>query len=264
MAPKVSVTQTQSQVQTSVAFERLFNIFWTAVEKKIDDASEIRQLFYDTFKETGVFDNSKIVFVPVGNVVKVSNYHRFMKCRGDQLKATGVENLKDRRHQISLEWKAKSVEEKGRWNNNDGTGVYVPKLNKRHSNGYNLFTKHMAKDFAGTDVPAGERFHKTSEAWHKLSDNEREKWNHDARELALRSGKAIRARSTTTKKLSGYNLYIRERSTELKAENKSVSLPNISVEWKSLTPEAQGTWNVRAKALNPPPVVDAVDPAGTQ
>lgn len=235
-------------------FDRAFDKFWLALEQKIDSTPELRGLLHDTMRESGVL-NGKIVFVTVGGKPKQSNYYRYTKFRLAEMRPLvngAVEEnappLKECRSLISTEWKAKTVEDKAKWSKDDGTGEYVPKTSKRHSNGYNLFTRFMSKEFSGSQMPAGERFTKTSEAWKALTAEEREKWNADARQNVLDNGGTISTKPKHPKKLSGYNLYIRETSVVMKEAGQTVSLPGISAQWKELTEEAKASWNAKALA----------------
>ena len=55
------------------------------------------------------------------------------------------------------------------------------------------------------------------------------------------------------KKLSGYNLYMREKMAELKEQNvpSGERMTKVSVMWKVLTDEEKGTWKVKAEGLTP-------------
>ena len=67
------------------------------------------------------------------------------------------------------------------------------------------------------------------------------------------SGVALAAATGKVKKLSGYNLYMREKMAELKEQNvpSGERMTKVSVMWKVLTDEEKGTWKVKAEGLTP-------------
>lgn len=66
------------------------------------------------------------------------------------------------------------------------------------------------------------------------------------------------------KRLSGWNIYMKDRMTALKDQIKSGSerLKTIGTEWKALSKEQQAEWNAKAKGvINAPPVIEKPVPA---
>ena len=76
---------------------------------------------------------------------------------------------------------------------------------------------------------------------------------HSEQTVIVATGGAAVAGATKTKKLSGYNLYMREKMAELKAQNvpSGERMTKVSVMWKALKEEEKATWKVKAGDLVP-------------
>ena len=77
------------------------------------------------------------------------------------------------------------------------------------------------------------------------------------------SGAVATAATGKVKKLSGYNLYMREKMAELKEQNvpSGERMTKVSAMWKVLTDEEKGTWKVKAEGLTPSTTVPATTTA---
>jgi hypothetical protein len=229
-------------------FEKQFNTVWDNVKERIDDTPELRQIFYDAFMSSGCLVNERLVFVPIYGV-KLSNYANYANYRYEQLvKTNDTLTKKEVKPTISAEWKNLSVEERSKWSNSTGTGEVQEKaVTKKSCSGYNLFTRDLAKtrrrDGGETSLALSRK--KASVSWNLLSQEVRDDWNRRARELD--TIKLKRDRRKESKRVSGYNLYIRQRSDELKAKNQSCNLIQIAGEWTLLSKDQKDHWNTVAK-----------------
>ena len=233
------------------ALQVRFSKFWALLEKQLEgDNSELRELALLAMKDSGICDDSRIVLVTAST--RVTNYNRFFKSQMSEMKDD--ENApvvnKERRALISQKWKALSKEDKAKWSNDDGTGVYVPKVSKRHSNGYNLFTKEQYSAGIVEHQTSAQRFRAISEAWAALTVEQRESWNAKARAVAEANGFVPKVKKTGPKRLSGYNLYIREQSGSVHTDGKRVNFVELSGQWKALPVTDKDSWNTRARDLN--------------
>lgn len=248
---KVRVNIKANVNDKETALQVRFAKFWGILEKQLEgDNSELRELALLAMKDSGICDDSRIVLVTAS--ARITNYSRFLKAQLADMKEdiTNILTNKERRATMSQKWKTLSKEEKAKWSNDDGTGVYVPKVGKRHSNGYNLFTKDQYSVSAVDNQTSAQRFRAISESWAALSPEERDAWNARARANAEAAGFFAKVKKTGPKRISGYNLYIREQSGGVRIDGKRVNFVELSSQWKALSPADVESWNTRAHDLN--------------
>ena len=237
-----------------------FDKFWSILSEQLDDANAtlLRGIVFNAVKQSGICESGHLVIVS-RPVEHVTNFNRFYRAQNDVIKSDpSMTGAKARRDHISKLWKAMSKEEKAKWANDSGTAEVVEK--KSHSNGYNLFTRENYKRLVDTTQPANMRFKPISDAWKVLSEEERAEWNARARQ---ESGPYVRKNTKTrqlkeksefkpkgSKRVSGYNLFIKSTSSELRSRGEKMEMSAVGSQWKVLTPEQQADWNVQAKALN--------------
>lgn len=227
-------------------FDKQFNKIWDLVNDRVDDTPELRQIFYDSCLKSGSLVHERLVFVPIYGV-KLSNYVNYCNFRYEEMRQKD-ETLtkKDVRPLCSTEWKQMSVEERSKWSNASGTGEVQPKLNvKKSCSGYNLYARHLAKQRRQDGVDVSQSLKKSSIAWNALSQDAKDEWNLKAREL---EGVRLKHdRRKVVKRISGYNLFIRHRSDELKSQNLNCNLIQIAGEWTKLSQDEKTHWNSVAK-----------------
>jgi hypothetical protein len=113
--------------------------------------------------------------------------------------------------------------------------------------GYNLFLKEKMAQLKTENVPSGERMGKVGGLWKGLSDADKKIWNDKAK--ADDSTTAVTKKSTGTKKLSGYQFYVKEMMPTIKvlAEIKSTErMGEIGKRWKALTDAEKTAYKTKA------------------
>ena len=119
--------------------------------------------------------------------------------------------------------------------------------------GYNLFMREKMAELKTQEVPSGERMTQVSQMWKGVSDSDKAIWKDKAASL---SGPVAQKTSSssgapTTKKLSGYQLYLRETMPEVKIKTEIAPkerMGEIAKMWKALTEEQRGQWKTKATA----------------
>ena len=130
--------------------------------------------------------------------------------------------------------------------------------------GYNLYMREKMAELKEQNVPSGERMTKVSAMWKVLTDEEKGTWKVKAEGLTS----ATTATTTTTqtvvtqpaaisapagpKKLSGYQLYVKETMAVVKA-NPAIAakerMGEIGKMWKALSDEQKAAYKVKAETL---------------
>jgi len=97
-----------------------------------------------------------------------------------------------------------------------------------------------------------------STAWKALSPKEKKEYVSDVSDVSdndsgSESPVDVEVKSPKTKKLSGYNLYMREKMTSLKEKSDSGNgkdrLKEVAASWKSSSDDEKKEWNQKAKAI---------------
>ena len=135
----------------------------------------------------------------------------------------------------------------------------------RKLSGYNLFMKDKMAELKAEEVPSGERMGRVSLLWKNLNDSEKSVWNTKAQEInannntsdvetqttksKAKSGK----RKTGTYKLSGYQLFVKEKMSEV-IKDTSITpkerMGRIGSMWKTLTEIEQNVYKQKAETQN--------------
>jgi len=227
-------------------FDKQFNKIWDLVNMRVDDTPELRQIFYDSCLKSGSLVHERLVFVPIYGV-KLSNYVNYCNFRyGELVQKDESLTKKDIRPLCSTEWKQMSVEERSKWSNASGTGEVQPKVNvKKSCSGYNLFSRDLAKKRRQEGGDVSQSLKKSSVAWNSLPQETKDEWNLKAREV---DGVRLKHdRRKIIKRVSGYNLFIRHRSDELKSQGLNCNLIQIAGEWTKLNSDEKTHWNLVAR-----------------
>ena len=122
--------------------------------------------------------------------------------------------------------------------------VSGPVATKGHRTGYNLFYSAMNKELKEQGVNEGRQAQIVAK-WHALGKEGQAPWNGKA----LGSGGAsVSVPVPTTRALSGYNIFVREKTPELKAQFKGPDLfRELARLWKLVKDDGkEGEWKIKA------------------
>jgi len=131
-------------------------------------------------------------------------------------------------------------------------GTTVTKTKKL--SGYNVFMKEKMAEFKAQNVPSGERMSKVGALWKTLSEEEKGVWKSKAAQVepVTVTVTASAPKSTGPKKLSGYQLYVKETMpiVKVKAEIPAKErMAEIGKMWKALKDEEKAAFKVKAEQL---------------
>ena len=124
--------------------------------------------------------------------------------------------------------------------------------------GYNLYMREKMAELKEQNVPSGERMTKVSQMWKGLTDEEKVTWKAKAETLvpAATVTKTVESKATKEaagpKKLSGYQLYVRETMAVVKANTTIAAkerMGEIGKLWKALSDEQKAAYKAKAEAL---------------
>ena len=122
--------------------------------------------------------------------------------------------------------------------------------------GYNLYMREKMAELKAQNVPSGERMTKVSVMWKALKDEEKAAWKVKAGDLVPASSatetKSVAEAKTGPKKLSGYQLYVRETMVIVKANTAIPAkerMAEIGKLWKALKEEERVAFKVKAEKL---------------
>ena len=132
------------------------------------------------------------------------------------------------------------------------SGTTVTKTKKL--SGYNVFMKEKMAELKAQNVPAAERMGKVSVLWKALTDEEKATWKVKADQVApvSVSVKATTEKASGPKKLSGYQLYVKETMPIVKVKPEIPAkerMAEIGKMWKSLSEEQKAAFKVKAEQL---------------
>ena len=133
-----------------------------------------------------------------------------------------------------------------------GTAVATATKVKKLS-GYNLYMREKMAELKTQNVPSGERMTKVSTMWKALKDEEKAAWKVKAGALvpvAAKASKATKAATGGPKKLSGYQLYVRETMPTVKVDASIAAkerMGAIGKLWKALSDDKKAEWKVKAE-----------------
>ena len=129
----------------------------------------------------------------------------------------------------------------------------APKTKKL--SGYNIFMKEKMAELKVQNVPSGQRMTQVSQMWKPLSEEDKAVWKAKANALLPLTETQINQKkdpnAPKTKKLSGYNLFMKEKMAELKTQNvpSGQRMTQVSQMWKLVSEEEKATWKGQAAAL---------------
>jgi hypothetical protein len=126
---------------------------------------------------------------------------------------------------------------------------------KKKLSGYNVFMKEKMAELKAENVPSAERMTKVGSMWKALSDADKKIWNDKAKGTTSSTASVEHetvSGETKIKKLSGYQLYVKETMPAVKvmADIKSTErMTEIGKRWKALSKDEQLTWTNKAKSM---------------
>jgi len=130
-------------------------------------------------------------------------------------------------------------------------GTTVTKTKKL--SGYNVFMKEKMAVFKAENVPSGERMGKVGALWKTLSEEDKAIWKAKADSSAPQTVTVkTTTKATGPKKLSGYQLYLKETmpivkvNTEIPAKERMAEIGKM---WKALKEEERAAYKVKAENL---------------
>jgi len=129
------------------------------------------------------------------------------------------------------------------------SGSVVTKTKKL--SGYNLYMREKMAELKAENVPSGERMGKVSVMWKTLNEEDKAVYKTRASALVgtVTTKKTVSKVEGGVKKLSGYQLYVRETMPVVKADTTigaKERMGAIGKLWKALSKETQGEWKVKA------------------
>jgi hypothetical protein len=132
---------------------------------------------------------------------------------------------------------------------------------KKKLSGYNLFMKEKMPELKEANVAGNERMGKIGAMWKALSEDQQKIWNEKAKGSTVEvKAKAKANGETKTKKLTGYNVFMKEKMAELKEANvpSAERMKKIGPMWKALSEADKKIWNEKASG-NASASVEEVD-----
>jgi len=146
----------------------------------------------------------------------------------------------------------------GNSGNSGSTGGGVTKTRKL--SGYNVYMKEKMAELKAQNVPSGERMGKVSAMWKTLSDEEKGTWKSKAD--GLNPSVEVSSNTTTSApktkkegptKLSGYQLFVKEKMAEVKADTSIPAkerMTKIGALWKACSQAEQEVFKKKAETVN--------------
>lgn len=119
-------------------------------------------------------------------------------------------------------------------------GTSPTQATKGRQSGYNVFTKEYIANHPGTKVT------EVGGIWKQLTQAEKDEFNQKAVQINQANGIVPGMKTgggSSTRKLSGYNLFTREKMPELK------NMASVGAAWKALGPDGQQVYKTQASAL---------------
>ena len=137
--------------------------------------------------------------------------------------------------------------------NNGGGATTTQGAKTKKLSGYNIFMKEKMAELKTNNVPSGERMAQVSQLWKAITEEEKITWKNKAANLVptTTTTTTTAVTKTGTKKLSGYQLYVRETMPIVKVNPNIPStgrMGEIGKMWKSLSEEDKNKWKVKAEA----------------
>jgi hypothetical protein len=124
--------------------------------------------------------------------------------------------------------------------------------------GYNVFMKEKMAELKTQNVPSAERMGKVAALWKALSDTQKGEWKAKAEGVSAPAAdkptqaSAVATESKAPKKLSGYQLYVKEQMAVLK-NNTAIAakdrMTEIGKTWKALSDAQKAEYKSKAEKL---------------
>jgi len=121
--------------------------------------------------------------------------------------------------------------------------------------GYNVFMKEKMAELKAQNVPASERMGKVSVLWKALSDQQKAEWKNKADGLTVTVPVTVNttpSQPSAPKKLSGYQLYVKETMPVVKAKAEipaTERMAEIGKMWKTLSEQQKAEWKAKAEKM---------------
>ena len=128
-----------------------------------------------------------------------------------------------------------------------------PLTKTKKLSGYNLFMREKMAELKTQNVPSGQRMTSVSQMWKTVPEPEKSVWKNKAASLVEPAPQKPLSSSgaPTTKKISGYQLYLKETMPEVKVNPDILPkerMSQIAKMWKALSEEERGQWKTKATA----------------
>lgn len=141
-----------------------------------------------------------------------------------------------------------------------GSTASEPTTRRKKLSGYNLYMKEKMAELKDQEVPSNERMGKVSKMWGGLGDDGKQEWKDKASALipttvtvSASGTKTKKTKKTGPKKLSGYQLFVKEKMPEMKANESIVPkerMGAIGAAWKLLTDDEKAVFKGKATTVN--------------
>ena len=123
--------------------------------------------------------------------------------------------------------------------------------------GYNVFMKTKMAELREQNVPSGERMGKIGYLWKNLNEEEKTEWKNKASNAGHANAEHVTVNVSSTKsnrpkKISGYQLYVKEIMPSVKAQTDLPAkkrMTEIGRMWKALQNEERNAYNIKAIEL---------------
>ena len=132
-------------------------------------------------------------------------------------------------------------------NSNTNTETKTKKLSS-----YNIFMQQKMAELKTEGVASGERMGKVAALWKALSDEDKAQFKASNPGTTGTTATKVSADPSKVKKLTGYQLYVRETMAEVKADTTVLPkerLGAIAKKWKVLTDDEKTVFKTKASAL---------------
>lgn len=118
----------------------------------------------------------------------------------------------------------------------------------KHLSGWNLYMGEEMKRLKDSPLPRTDRLKLVGTQWHQLSQREKDVWNSQAHDLIIGAEFHEEKPSPKSRRLSGYNIFVREQTKVIKSQIKDRGdrMRAIGELWRALSKTEQDIWNAQA------------------
>jgi hypothetical protein len=239
-----------------MSFDEKFEKFWILINKsEYKFSQEMKEFMEVQMKASGFCDKNENFLTTQDNIrvkkpkiKKLSGYNLFVAEKIPEVKVQGIPNVK-RMSEISKLWKQMTDEEKDEWKIkaketllSTETNNHDDQLIQKKLTGYNLFVTDKVAELKTQGISGDQRIPQAVQLWKNLSREEKSRWKNQV------NGSNVPVHN---KKLTGYNLYMKEETAKLRALNipGDQYMTQISSTWKNLSVEEKNGWKERATML---------------